>query len=164
MEEVAEDKEEEEVLGVEAKAEEDKMGVRMVKVPHEAEDKIEVKEEEEEVVQEDLGLDILDTRPRDMLTNLHLKPATVTGPLDGQLIFVKNQQPAHGKMCGYPSPTNETGTSPELVTNLTSNSYMVCCTIKARKYMTFLLKKMSYLSQVLSSLVQGGVKLIKLIQ
>ena len=155
--------EEAEVLGVEDRTVEVNLGVKTDKVPEEAADKIEVKEEVE--VEATPGAqDIQGTRPRDMLTNLLLKPVTVTGPLDGQLIFVKNQQPAHGKMCGYPSPTNETGTSPELVTNLTSNSYMVCCTIKARKYMMFLLKKMSYLSQVLSSLVQGGVKLIKLIQ
>ena len=112
-----------EVLGVEDKIVEDKtVEVKMVKVPEEAGDKVEVKEEEEEtMVKGDQGV-IQGTRPRDMLTNLPQRPATAIGPLESQLISAWSQGPARGKMCGYPSPTNETGTSPKLVTNLTTNS------------------------------------------
>ena len=73
------------------------------------------------------------TRPKDMLTSLPLKPVIAIGPSGSQLISVWSQGPARGKMCGYPSPTNETGTSPNLVTNLTTNSSKLCCTTENKK-------------------------------
>ena len=122
-----------EVLGVEDKTGEDRMvEVKMVKVPEEAEDKVEVKEEEETMVRGEQGV-IQGTRPRDMLTNLPQRPATATGPSGSRLISAWSQGPVRGKMCGYPSPINETGTSPNLVTNLTTNSSKLCCTTKNRK-------------------------------
>ena len=122
-----------EVLGVEDKTGEDRMvEVKMVKVPEEAEDKVEVKEEEETMVRGEQGV-IQDTRPKDMLTSLPLKPVIAIGPSGSQLISAWSQGPVRGKMCGYPSPINETGTSPKLVTNLTTNSSKLCYTFKNKK-------------------------------
>ena len=120
-----------EVLEVEDRTAEDRM-VEVRVVPEEAGDKVEVKEEEETMVKGEQGV-IQGTRPKDMLTSLPLKPVIAIGPSGSQLISVWSQGPARGKMCGYPSPTNETGTSPNLVTNLTTNSSKLCCTTENKK-------------------------------
>ena len=102
-----------EVLGVEDKTGEDRMvEVKMVKVPEEAEDKVEVKEEEEEtMVKEDQGV-IQGTRPRDMLTNLPQRPATATGPSGSRLISAWSRAPAPGRTSGPPKPTIEGPANP----------------------------------------------------
>ena len=41
-----------------------------------------------------------------------LNPALVTGFSESQLIFVRSQAPALGRMCGYLSQTNEIQASP----------------------------------------------------
>ena len=79
------------------------------------------------------GQDIQDTKLKDMLTSLHLSPVFVTGPSGNRLIFVRNQLPALGRTCGCPSQTNETGTSPKLVKQKTTNLFIICCTDKNRK-------------------------------
>ena len=132
-------------------AEEAEAGVEVV-VDVGVKDKEEVVEEDQEVkVKEikDLGVKVkvkgkistTPTKPLVMLTSPHSRPASGTGPSGSQLISVWSQGPARGKMCGYPSPTNETGTSPELVKKQTTNTFMICCTTKNRKYMPLILKK-----------------------
>ena len=51
------------------------------------------------------------TRPLAMLTNLLSRPASGTGPLASQLIFVWSQGLARGRTSGSPKPTNRKLTS-----------------------------------------------------
>ena len=67
------------------------------------------------------------TKPPDMLTNPHSRPAGAIGPMGNLLIIVKIRVPAPGKTFGCPSQTcNETGTSS--ATKMTSNLYKTRCT------------------------------------
>ena len=89
--------------------------------------------EEAEVKEVQGGQATQDIRLKDMLTNHHLSPVFATGPLENKLIFVKNQHPVHGRMSGYQSQTNETGTSPKLMRKKTTNSFIICCTDQNKK-------------------------------
>ena len=53
-----------------------------------------------------------DTRRPGMLTNPLSSPVDAIGDSESLLIFVKSQELAHGKMCGFPSQINEIQASP----------------------------------------------------
>ena len=113
---------------------EDAVKVEEVKTREEVEVKTEVKETEEEGVKDHQGGQATpDTRPKDMLTLHHLSHVFAIGPLENQLIFVRNLAHALGRMSGCQNQINETVTSQELVKNKTTNSYIICCTTKDRK-------------------------------
>ena len=58
-----------------------------------------------------LGTAIPSTRLQDMLTSLHSRPVSATGPLASQLIFVWSQDHVPGRISGCPRPTNRKLTS-----------------------------------------------------
>ena len=80
------------------------------------------------------------TRPPDMQTSLHSRPAGATGPMGDLRTIVRIQDHAPGKISGCQNQIcNETGTSSDI--KMTSKLFMTSCTETSKKYMKFLLTR-----------------------
>ena len=81
--------------------------------------------------------DITDIKPKDMLTNLHLKPVSGTGLTGSLHISAWSQGPAPGRSSGPPSPTTNDGpASPVKMTSL-SKYTIICIRQIFQKYMPY---------------------------
>ena len=76
---------------------------------------------------------IQDTKLNAILIPLHLKPVSVIGPLESQLIFVWSQGHALGRTSGPLSLTNETLTNPAFI-KTTVNSIICYIVTDYQKY------------------------------
>ena len=98
------------------------------------------------------------TKPPDMQTSLHSRPAGAIGPMDDPRTIVRIQDHAPGKTSGCPSQIcNETGTSSDI--RMTSKLFTTSCTETSKKYMKFILTRMKLSLMVIYFSLSGVIHL-----